>query len=32
LLTPPKTLPTIADRSNAFRGQAGARPLDVVLS
>jgi predicted TIM-barrel fold metal-dependent hydrolase len=32
LLTPPKTLPTIAERSNAFRGQAGARPLDVVLS
>ena len=28
LLTPPKTLPTIADRSNAFRGQAGARPLE----
>ena len=32
LLTPPETLPPIAERSNAFRGQAGARPLDVSLS
>jgi hypothetical protein len=32
LLTPPESLPPIAERSNAFRGQAGARPLDVSLS
>ena len=32
LLKAPKTFPAIADRSNAFRGQAGARPLDFVLS
>jgi hypothetical protein len=32
LLTPPAVLPRIAERSNAFRGQAGARPLDVALS
>ena len=31
LLTAPGSLPLIAERSNAFRGQAGARPLDVAL-
>ena len=31
LVTPPHDLPVIAERSNAFRGQAGARPLDVAL-
>ena len=32
LATAPKELPAIAERSNAFRGQAGARPLDAALS
>jgi predicted TIM-barrel fold metal-dependent hydrolase len=32
LATPPRDLPTIAERSNAFRGQAGARPLDAAVS
>ena len=32
LVTAPRDLPVIAERSNAFRGQAGARPLDVALS
>jgi predicted TIM-barrel fold metal-dependent hydrolase len=30
LATPPEELPQITSRSNAFRGQAGARPLDVA--
>jgi hypothetical protein len=32
LAQPPSDLPVIAERSNAFRGQAGARPLDAALS
>jgi predicted TIM-barrel fold metal-dependent hydrolase len=32
LVTAPSALPEIAERSNAFRGQAGARPLDVSHS
>jgi predicted TIM-barrel fold metal-dependent hydrolase len=31
LTTAPSSLPKVAERSNAFRGQAGARPLDVAL-
>jgi hypothetical protein len=31
LQTPPAELPEISPRSNAFRGQAGPRPLDVAI-
>jgi predicted TIM-barrel fold metal-dependent hydrolase len=31
LANAPESLPEIGERSNAFRGQAGARPLDAML-